>query len=204
MVVNADPVKVWERPQGPCPPYVPGMQHCHIGSRTVVEGMWQRLGTSMDWSLAIHPYGNPSMVHPCLLLPLNTVPSTQSPPAWHKDRIHGDAVGPAFSHVGFLSVNSVENYVMQIAWPATYHFADVERIGAFQMAHLRALGVKDAQNWPQAKIAATEQGWNVRTWLSNLNFLQASIICQRASSHSFTSMHSHSIALTVCACRPGS
>lgn len=30
------------------------------------------------------------------------------------------------------------------------------------MAHLRALGVKDPQNWPQAKIAATEQGWSVR------------------------------------------
>lgn len=56
-------VQVWERPQGPCPPYVPGMQHCHIGSKTVVEGMWQRLGTSMDWSLAIHPYGSPTMVH---------------------------------------------------------------------------------------------------------------------------------------------
>ena len=54
--------QVWERPQGPCPPYVPGMQHCHIGSKAVVEGMWQRLGTSMDWSLAIHPYGPPNMV----------------------------------------------------------------------------------------------------------------------------------------------
>ena len=54
--------QVWERPQGPCPPFVPGMQHCHIGSKTVVEGMWQRLGTSMDWSLAIHPYGPPNMV----------------------------------------------------------------------------------------------------------------------------------------------
>ncbi|CAK0750651.1 hypothetical protein CVIRNUC_002007 [Coccomyxa viridis] len=51
----------WERTQGPCPPFVPGMQHCHIGSKTVVEGMWQRLGTSMDWSLAIHPYGPPNM-----------------------------------------------------------------------------------------------------------------------------------------------
>ena len=56
-------MQIWERPQGPCPPYIPGMQHCHIGSKTVVEGMWQRLGTSMDWSLAIHPYGNPSMVN---------------------------------------------------------------------------------------------------------------------------------------------
>ena len=54
--------QVWERPQGPCPPFVPGMQHCHIGSKTVVQGMWQRLGTSMDWSLAIHPYGPPNMV----------------------------------------------------------------------------------------------------------------------------------------------
>ena len=51
--------------------------------------------------------------------------------------------------------------LVQVAWPATYHFADVERIAAFQMAHLRALGVRDPQNWPQAKIAATEQGWNV-------------------------------------------
>ena len=42
--VHGFAVQVWERPQGPCPPYVPGMQHCHIGSKTVVEGMWQRLG----------------------------------------------------------------------------------------------------------------------------------------------------------------
>ena len=55
---------------------------------------------------------------------------------------------------------------VQVAWPASYHFADVERLGAFQMAHLRALGIKDPQNWPQAKIAATEQGWNVRICLS--------------------------------------
>ena len=51
--------------------------------------------------------------------------------------------------------------MVQVAWPATYHFADVERIAAFQMAHLRAQGVSNPQNWPQAKIAATEQGWNV-------------------------------------------
>ena len=50
---------------------------------------------------------------------------------------------------------------VQVAWPATYHFADVERIAAFQTAHLQARGVTDPQNWPQAKIAATEQGWNV-------------------------------------------
>ena len=50
---------------------------------------------------------------------------------------------------------------VQVAWPASFHFADVERIAAFQMAHLRAQGVSDPQNWPQAKIAATEQGWNV-------------------------------------------
>ena len=52
---------------------------------------------------------------------------------------------------------------VQVAWPASFHFADVERIAAFQMAHLQALGVNDPQNWPQAKIAATEQGWNVRS-----------------------------------------
>ena len=61
--VHGSAVQDWERPQGPCPPYVLGMQHCHIGSKTVVEGMWQRLGTSMDWSLAIHPYGSPTMVY---------------------------------------------------------------------------------------------------------------------------------------------
>ena len=23
-----------------------------------LQGLWDRLGTSMDWSLAVHPYGN--------------------------------------------------------------------------------------------------------------------------------------------------
>ena len=51
--------QIWERPPGPCPPFPDGFQHCHLGSLNVVRGMWQRLGVDMDWSLAIHPYGNP-------------------------------------------------------------------------------------------------------------------------------------------------
>ena len=64
---------------------------------------------------------------------------------------------------------------LQVAWPASYHFADVDRLGAFQLAHLRALGITDPQNWPQAKIAATEQGWNVR--LCNLHAAQHLPMC---------------------------
>ena len=29
----------------------------HLGSRTLVAGLWDRLGTSTDWGLAVHPYG---------------------------------------------------------------------------------------------------------------------------------------------------
>ena len=54
--------QIWEKQAGVCPPYLPGLQHCHIGSLNVVRGMWERLGLSMDWSLAIHPYGNPLKV----------------------------------------------------------------------------------------------------------------------------------------------
>jgi hypothetical protein len=55
-------VQIWERPLGPCPPFFGGLQHCHLGSKNVVLGMWQRLGLSIDWSLAIHPYGDPLKV----------------------------------------------------------------------------------------------------------------------------------------------
>lgn len=67
-------MQIWEKPVGGCPPYLPGLQHCHIGSLNVVRGMWERLGLSIDWSLAIHPYGNPTKVNivdsPCTCLTL--------------------------------------------------------------------------------------------------------------------------------------
>lgn len=31
----------------------------HIGSGVLVEGIWARIGTEKDWSLAVHPYGEP-------------------------------------------------------------------------------------------------------------------------------------------------
>ena len=31
----------------------------HIGSETLVQGLWTELGITMDWSLAVHPYGDP-------------------------------------------------------------------------------------------------------------------------------------------------
>lgn len=55
-------VQIWEKPNGPCPPFFATFQHCHLGSKNLVLGLWQRLGTSMDWSLAIHPYGPPLKV----------------------------------------------------------------------------------------------------------------------------------------------
>lgn len=30
----------------------------HIGSKELLRGMWQELGISMPWSVAVHPYGN--------------------------------------------------------------------------------------------------------------------------------------------------
>lgn len=32
----------------------------HIGGRRLMEGLWAELGTSIDWSVAIHPYGDPA------------------------------------------------------------------------------------------------------------------------------------------------
>ena len=32
----------------------------HIGGKTVLDGIWSRVGTTYDWSIAIHPYGDPA------------------------------------------------------------------------------------------------------------------------------------------------
>ncbi len=32
----------------------------HIGGKTVLDGIWSRVGTNYDWSIAIHPYGDPA------------------------------------------------------------------------------------------------------------------------------------------------
>ncbi len=31
----------------------------HLGDKTILDGIWSRVGTSYDWSIAIHPYGDP-------------------------------------------------------------------------------------------------------------------------------------------------
>jgi len=33
----------------------------HIGSRVLLEGLWERLGARYTWSVAVHPYGNPAV-----------------------------------------------------------------------------------------------------------------------------------------------
>ncbi|KAK9906883.1 hypothetical protein WJX75_009691 [Coccomyxa subellipsoidea] len=115
--------QIWEKQAGSCPPYLPGLQHCHIGSLNVVKGMWERLGLSMDWSLAIHPYGNP----------------------------------------------------LKPDWPTYFHFADIDRIAAFQLDMLRRAGVTEPHRWPQAMMAATEQGWPAVTQEQEMQ--AASYIC---------------------------
>ncbi|CAL8462476.1 g2009 [Coccomyxa elongata] len=115
--------QIWEKPVGECPPYLPGLQHCHIGSLNVVRGMWERLGLSIDWSLAIHPYGNPTKAD----------------------------------------------------WPTYFHFADINRIAAFQVSMLRKAGAAEPQRWPQAMMAATEQGWPAVTEEQQMQ--AASYIC---------------------------
>lgn len=52
---------------------------------------------------------------------------------------------------------------MQADWPAFFHFADIDHIAAFQVGMLRKAGVAEPERWPQAMMAATEQGWLVRT-----------------------------------------
>ena len=32
----------------------------HIGGKTVLDGIWSRVGTNYSWSIAIHPYGDPA------------------------------------------------------------------------------------------------------------------------------------------------
>ena len=50
---------------------------------------------------------------------------------------------------------------LQPDWPTYFHFADVDRIAGFQMDMLRRAGVAEPHRWPQAMMAATEQGWPV-------------------------------------------
>jgi hypothetical protein len=33
----------------------------HIGSKAILDGLWDVLGADVDWSLAIHPYGDPNV-----------------------------------------------------------------------------------------------------------------------------------------------
>jgi len=34
-----------------------GLRPGHLGSRQLLDGLWQRLGTDYSWSVAVHPYG---------------------------------------------------------------------------------------------------------------------------------------------------
>ncbi|MCB9653615.1 MAG: hypothetical protein H6729_05745 [Deltaproteobacteria bacterium] len=36
----------------------------HMGTRRLLEGLWSELGTSISWSVAVHPYGEPSSLLP--------------------------------------------------------------------------------------------------------------------------------------------
>ncbi len=51
VLMHASLDKLWQNP-GPSDP-------THIGSKNLLDGIWSRLGTSIDWSVAIHPYGDP-------------------------------------------------------------------------------------------------------------------------------------------------
>jgi len=37
--------------------WAPGLRPGHLGSRQLLDGLWQRLGTTYSWSVAVHPYG---------------------------------------------------------------------------------------------------------------------------------------------------
>lgn len=50
---------------------------------------------------------------------------------------------------------------MQNGWPFSFYFSDVDRIAAFQVDQLRKAGASMPELWPQAMMAATEQGWQV-------------------------------------------
>ncbi len=144
-------LQIWERPRGPCPPLPDGFQHCHLGSMNVVRGMWQRLGIDMDWSLAIHPYGNPLQARPLLpVLAMHADATARSKPALH------DFDSPREQQC------LTSRAALQKSWPASFHFVDVDRIAQFQIGMLHSLGVAQPQRWPQAMVAATEQGWLVR------------------------------------------
>ncbi|KAK9823331.1 hypothetical protein WJX72_001992 [[Myrmecia] bisecta] len=55
MYVSLD--RIYKTP-GKCPPT--GFQHCHIGGRQMLQGIWDRINTTIDWSVAVHPYGDPN------------------------------------------------------------------------------------------------------------------------------------------------
>ncbi|KAK9829983.1 hypothetical protein WJX72_009021 [[Myrmecia] bisecta] len=47
--------RIWKQLQT-CPPT--GFQHCHMGTQNFLDGIWERVGTSFDWSVAVHAYGD--------------------------------------------------------------------------------------------------------------------------------------------------
>ncbi|MES2743356.1 MAG: DUF5722 domain-containing protein [Pseudomonadota bacterium] len=51
VLMHASLDKLWQNPGASDP--------THIGSKILLDGIWARLGTSIDWSVAIHPYGDP-------------------------------------------------------------------------------------------------------------------------------------------------
>ncbi len=51
---------VWLPPKNGIMPNIPSGR-THLGEKTLVDGLWSRLGTKVNWSLAVHPYGDPDL-----------------------------------------------------------------------------------------------------------------------------------------------
>lgn len=108
----------------------------HLGSGNLVEALWRRLGTRVDWSLAVHPYGAP-------IAPGNK-PSSSSPSSSSSSPPLLQLLPPILH---FSDLRRLSDLQAQRAAEAPSKILGV-RVGADKGSRA-----------PQALVAATEQGW---------------------------------------------
>ncbi|KAK9813417.1 hypothetical protein WJX73_007443 [Symbiochloris irregularis] len=97
-------------------PWCPGPRwssRCNIGASNFLNLLWSKVGTSFDWSLAVHAYGIPTS----------------------------------------------SDWGLREPYQA-YTFSDLPKVRDFQLQWLRTQGVQNPDSWPQAILAASEQGWS--------------------------------------------
>ncbi|KAK9787472.1 hypothetical protein WJX73_006388 [Symbiochloris irregularis] len=141
-------------------PWCPGPKwagvRCPLGTGNLLAGIWKMLNNSIDWSVVVHPYGDPATSNWQLVAPYQAYTFADLPKGWSTSNVNTSAVAAKNICLAHAIATNASNNVI---WVAHNDFQDIYNPSpsSYGLIPLASGSYLNSTSWPN--IPPTQQAY---------------------------------------------